>query len=105
EALREPVFSAYADVTVASPPMQTAPAAGYTMPDPASASPYGNSPTPYPYINGSHGSSYPQLPPTQPGINHQAPPPPAYSNQPPKRANGAPGSRMAPPVQKPVQPA
>jgi|GEM_PF-544419 len=104
EALREPVFSGYGDVTVASPPMQTAPAVGYAIPNPPSVPSYANSPAPHPYINGSNGSSYPQLPPTRPGTNHQAPPPP-HANQPLKGAKGSPGSRMAPPVQKPAQPA
>jgi len=108
EALREPVFSGYADVTVASPPpMQTAPAVGYATPNPPPVPSYANTPTPPPphaYISGSNGPSYPQLPPIPSGTNHQTPRP-AYSNQSPKGANGSPGSQMAPPVQKPAQPA
>jgi len=108
EVLREPVFSGYADVTIASPsPMQTAPAVGYVTPNPPPVPSYANTPTPPPphaYISGSNGPSYSQLPPIPSGTNHQAPRP-AYSNQSPKGANGGPGSRMAPPVQKPAQPA
>jgi len=108
EALYEPVFSGYADVTVASPPpMQTAPAVGYATPNPPPVPSYTNTPTPPPphaYRAGSNGLSYPPLPPIPSGTNHQAPRP-AYSNQSPKGTNGNPGSRMVPPVQKPVQPA
>jgi serine/threonine protein kinase len=105
EALREPAFSAYADVTIASPPIQTTPAAGYAMPNSPSVSSYANAPAPPPpYAYGGSGPAYPQPSPIQPGTNRQAPDP-AYAHQQPKGAHGSPGSRMAPPVQKPVQPA
>jgi len=104
EALREPVFSAYADVTIASPPLQATPAAGYAMPNSPSVPSYANAPAPPPPYAYRSGPVYPQPSPIQPGTNRQAPHP-AYANQPPKGAHGSPGSRMAPPVQKPAQPA
>jgi serine/threonine protein kinase len=108
EALREPVFSAYADITVASPPVQTNSGMGYTVPNPSPvSSSSANSPTPPPPPaygkSGSNGPAYQRLAPTRPGTNYQMPHP-VSSSQPPQRANGSPGSRMAPPVQKRRQP-
>lgn len=128
EALREPVFTAYADQTIAAPSVQAAPASGYAMPysstvaaptppapsmptAPASGyvipqfpSPNGRAPAPHSYPNGSDGSSnpaYPQVPPARLGAPH-----PGHTNLPPKGKN-APGSRMAPRMQRqrPVLPA
>ena len=104
EALREPVFSAYADITIASLPIQATPAMGYAMANPPSMPSYANTPAPpppYAYGNGPHGPAYQQPSPIQPGANRQAPHP-VNANQPPKGAHGSPGSRMAPPVQKPT---
>jgi len=120
EALREPAFTAYADQTIAAPPIQATPALGYATPysstvaAPAPPMPTApalgyatpqvpslNAPAPQPYINGSSYPPYSQVPPAPSGSNHQTP----YSGQPPKGTNGAPRSRMAPPVQKPVLPA
>jgi serine/threonine protein kinase len=109
EALREPVFSAYADITVASPPVQTNSGMGYTVPNPSPvSSSSANSPIPPPppaYVkSGSNGSAYQRPAPTRPGTNYQIPHP-VSSSQPPQRANGSPGPRMAPPMQKRRQPA
>jgi serine/threonine protein kinase len=120
EALREPAFTAYADQTIAAPPIQATPGLGYATPYSSTVAapappmptapalgyatpqvPSPNAPAPQPYINGSSYPPYPQVPPAQSGSNRHVP----HPGQPPKGTNGAPGSRMAPPVQKPVPPA
>jgi hypothetical protein len=106
EALREPIFSAYADITIASPPVQTNSGVGHPG---SNSSSYTNSPTPPPppsasVRSGSNGPAYQRLSPAQPGTNNQRPHP-VSSSQPPQRANGSLGPCMAPPIQKRRQPA
>ncbi len=114
EVLREPAFTAYADQTIATPPVQMglgstpyaptvtappappmpmAPASGYAMPQVPSP----NRPNPVP-----HPAS-PQVPPAPSGANRHALHP-GSTNQPPKGKKGV-GPRMAPPAYKSVPPA
>jgi serine/threonine protein kinase len=125
EVLREPAFAAYADQTIATPPVQATPALGYSAPyaptiaapapiaasqptTPASSyaapqllSPNGQVLVAQPYPNGA-GSvpypAYPPAPPLQPGANRHAPHP-GYPNQ-PVQGKKAPGSGMAPHAHK-----
>jgi serine/threonine protein kinase len=104
EALREPIFSAYADITVAFPPVQANSGMGHLGSHPSS---YTNSPTPPPppasVSNGSSGPAYQRQSPTRPGANYQKPHPVSSSQSP--QGSPGPGPRMAPPMQKRRQPA
>jgi hypothetical protein len=116
EVLREPAFTAYADQTIATPPIQVssgstpyaptvaappappmpmAPAPGYATPQ--VLSPNRPNPVPHPYVNGPGGVPHPAYPQVPPGANRHAPHP-GSTNQPPKRTKGAPRSKMAPSV-------